>query len=332
MRRSWVKEGWVAWLLILAARIGPCHPKFKGDWVRDPSPHRPFNPGDFDMIFFQHMRKAGGTTVASFLRQAAKHHKLKSSSCCTRGSATVTVDNASSHGPRTLLVTNLREPVDRAWSEFLFEGRWPHTFRDNIGGRHLRARGMRTTATAKTYSQWCEGAERTNAYFKQHELGTTPPRPCHPTGTGPGSPCAREVFLWQCCSECLVKWLGALGPDIQKAGTERPWASYPIGLAHQRRALETIKRFHLVVLLEKLHSPDYQDWLTGLFGPDFRPSGRGGRGAFEWHHRPGTAASALAGMSPKAQALPTTLDRRTRDEMVAANPRDIALFEALLGR
>jgi hypothetical protein len=70
-------------------------------------------------IFFGHMRKAGGSTLHSYLKAVARKYNL-----------TFVVKEATKFeipGKRgdTLYITHMRDPVTRAISHFSYENRWP---------------------------------------------------------------------------------------------------------------------------------------------------------------------------------------------------------------
>lgn len=74
---------------------------------------------EIDSIVMLHMRKAGGTSLKSFLHKVGRKHKVK-----------VNVTEAPFVPPdpevqgNTLYITHIREPVARAISHYKYEGRW----------------------------------------------------------------------------------------------------------------------------------------------------------------------------------------------------------------
>jgi hypothetical protein len=69
-----------------------------------------------------HFRKAGGTSLRSFVRELAKHYSIDSS--VAEGHSLDASDYFEAAATE-LHLTSLRDPIARIKSSYLFEGRWP---------------------------------------------------------------------------------------------------------------------------------------------------------------------------------------------------------------
>jgi hypothetical protein len=87
-------------------------------------PTTPFNMSRYTCIFFYHTRKAGGTAMRQWLKQAADKHNL---TFVAKEGHLLQDDDLQDDA---LHVTILRDPVDRAISSYWFEGRWPQKERN----------------------------------------------------------------------------------------------------------------------------------------------------------------------------------------------------------
>jgi hypothetical protein len=78
----------------------------------------PANGHKINRIFFLHMRKAGGTTIRRYLLKVAKHYNLTFEAREGKQTREIPMD------ANTLYVTNVREPVERAISNYKYDLRW----------------------------------------------------------------------------------------------------------------------------------------------------------------------------------------------------------------
>ena len=230
--------------------------------------HRPFNLSDFDTIYVQHMRKAGGSTVRNFLQQVAGHcHKsfavvegpaFNASRVRrdTLGEPTKGNGHPHSHpkGPRrSLLVTHLREPVHRAWSSFRFEGEWPQV----LG--HEAETNKRYPNMSRSVDTPCPGprGKLCAAQSVDEWINVTCP-------DSQGRPRPRKY--WQCSCECYHKWLGAQ-QQAAEDGRHTPDLKVVTQASHAA-AKATLDSFHLVLVMEMLHLPEYRRWVLDLLQPE----------------------------------------------------------------
>jgi len=73
-------------------------------------------PTSTNGIYWFHIRKSGGTTVGNWLRKVAKSKNMSFSR--TEG------DVLNKTKESDVWVTTIRDPVDRIWSQYLYDGKW----------------------------------------------------------------------------------------------------------------------------------------------------------------------------------------------------------------
>ena len=211
------------------------------------------NRNTYDSIFFFHSRKAGGRSVRAYLNKVAKIHRVPY--CEIEGVAyrpddylydgyhefnpLTTIKATGCPGKRPLRVSNLREPVARAWSSYIYEGRWPVKVKAE----------QRTIDTAVPFETWVTKTNLSRMEFlwlaKQNKS---------------------KVVLDKCASECYCMWFGA------SAGGDGKCAP---SIAIRTLYVD----FDLVLLAERLQDEGYMNEvsrLLGAYGPDgklLRPSG-----------------------------------------------------------
>ena len=124
---------------------------------------------------------------------------------------------------RVFAITNLREPTARVWSSYRFEGQWVHGQSEKLK--------QRTAENHVDFDAWAARVEE-----RGKNLG-------------------RPNALWQCVSNCYCKLFGG------KRDLERIIDLERILARNCSRALETLRRFHLVIVLERLDDEAYLDRL-----------------------------------------------------------------------
>jgi len=192
----------------------------------------PYN-GKYNKIYYQHSRKAAGTTLAFWLACVAKYHNMTFETDEDWSFQRYRLDKE----PNTFFVTSLREPISRILSSYKYEGRWKITDRE------------RTTATAKSFMDWMrETEERShdNAFCKA------------PACDGEKEECFR-CNLHACNSNYYSKLFGS------KSESKRPWILTDDNV---REAKINMLRFNKVVEVEKLPQPSYLQQLQELFNAE----------------------------------------------------------------
>ena len=124
---------------------------------------------------------------------------------------------------RVFAITNLREPTARVWSDYRFEGQWVHGQSEKLK--------QRTAENHVDFDAWAARVEE-----RGKNLG-------------------RPNALWQCVSNCYCKLFGGKRDQERIIDLERILAR------NCSRALETLRRFHLVIVLERLDDEAYLDRL-----------------------------------------------------------------------
>ena len=179
---------------------------------------QPLSRDHYDRILFHHTRKAGGTSLRTFLAHAANHHGLP-----IRVREGEMVNETELFGDdRVFTITNLREPTARVWSSYRFEGQWVHGQTEKFS--------KRTAENHVDFDAWVTRVEEQGKNLRSKRLG-------------------RPNALWQCVSNCYCKLFG---------GTR---SLRRILAGNCSRALETLRRFHLVIILERLGDEVYLDRL-----------------------------------------------------------------------
>lgn len=184
---------------------------------------QPLSRERYSRIVFHHTRKAGGTSLRKLLAAAANHHGLP---ILVREGQMVN-ETELFGDDRVFAITNLREPTARVWSDYLFEGQWVHGQSEKLK--------QRTAENHVDFDAWAARVEER------------------------GKNLARPNALWTCVSNCYCKLFG--GRRGGKRDLERILDLGRILAGNCSRALETLRRFHLVIVLERLDDEAYLDRL-----------------------------------------------------------------------
>ena len=185
-------------------------------------------------IVFGHMRKAGGTTIMSYLRKVKKTYKLQ----------LVSYEGGCIERPGTrndtLYITHIRNPVERAITHFKYSERWDCEC----------LVGKKKKICPPTWKPTEENAKSMEEWLKQ----------------GDGCQWRKvEQRLWHCSSNCFIKWLNHQnhGHDIC---ADKPGSHHSVNSSHYQSALGTAKKFHLIIQTEKLRDEEYVESLENYFG------------------------------------------------------------------
>ena len=95
----------------------------------------------------------------------------------------------------------------------------------------------------------------------------------------------RDAVLWSCVSDCQTKWFGGWYPD---RAHNFSWALQPVPnmSALYEAAVESLSRFHVVVIAERLAEPGYARRLAAFFNMSDPP---------RFRKPPGVSRQTLAG-------------------------------------
>ena len=204
--------------VVLQSSLSPlCNPTL-------PPEHTPIK-----RIVFGHMRKAGGTTIMKYLKKVKKVYNLKlvsyEAGCIERP------------GTRndTLYITHIRNPVERAVTNFKYSERWDC--------RCLVGNQKRCPPTWKPTE---ENAKSMKEWLKQ------------------GDKCWKGM-LYDCNSNCFIKWLNHQN-DGHDICADKPGTHHSVNSSHYQSALGTAKKFHLIIQTEKLRDEEYVESLENYFG------------------------------------------------------------------
>jgi len=176
------------------------------------------------------MRKAGGTTIVNYLRKVEKAYNL----------TLVSFEGGDIERPGTrndtLYVSHIRDPVERAITNFKYSGRWSCQW---LVYKHRR--------NPKTWTPTLENAKHINDWINQAKL------------------CNRNQFnakkrLWNCASNCFVRWL-----NHPIGHCDNPFSQYANSTQYQS-ALEKARGFHLIIQTVKLQDKEYIKSLERYFG------------------------------------------------------------------
>lgn len=210
-----------------------------------------------DHVFYYHTRKAAGTTLVKWVRAVAfsknktftsdegfvfdrNHPQPMFPAVETAAAAAASSENKAKI--RTLYVTSLRPPVDRALSSYSFEF------------AHAKKGRVRTIPEFVRYSKRMRRNEKWD----------------NRVGRGP----LLKGHCWICADECYSKWFG--WPTLPRSPEENdPQRQY----AYQHNttmALQVLERFD-IIFMKNLKFRHYMDWLLRHFDttiqvPHFRPT------------------------------------------------------------
>jgi len=184
-------------------------------------------------IVFGHMRKAGGTTILSFLNKVKDKYKLE----------LVSYEGGCIERPGTrndtLYITHIRNPVERAITDFKYSGRWNCQW---MVYKHKRrpSTWLPTEENARSMEGWLKKGD---GYMT---LGG-------------------DKTLWNCRSNCFIKWLNRQHNEhdicVDKHGSH-----HSVNSSHYESALGTAQKFHLIIQTEKLRDKEYVQSLDNYFG------------------------------------------------------------------
>lgn len=138
----------------------------------------------------------------------------------------------------TLYMVNLREPVARALSQYKYDVRW-------------NCKNMTNTRLPGT--KWGKNASNTSfTYDNEFTLEQFLEKDQEQM---------RNNRLWVCSHSCYQRWYGQ---DYNCIGSGRTYMS----------TLERLMKYHLIVITEKLHDPQYWEGLTGMFNVSISSKGK----------------------------------------------------------
>ena len=127
----------------------------------------------YDHVYYYHTRKAGGTSLASWVAALAK----KNNKTYSRDEGIVFVEEGIAKKGRVLRVTSLRDPVERAISSFYFD-------------EHQRSHGT-SNATLSEFilrSAYMNEKKKPSKYDKRLQM--------------------KRGWIWRCAANCYSKWFG----------------------------------------------------------------------------------------------------------------------------
>mmetsp|Transcript_12432 Transcript_12432/g.27172 ORF Transcript_12432/g.27172 Transcript_12432/m.27172 type:complete len:444 (-) Transcript_12432:911-2242(-) len=185
-----------------------------------------FNASKFTRLYFYHARKAGGTSLADYFVKVAHHHGLE-----FQVDEWTAAEEPSTSDKETFYVAHLREPVDRAISHFKYQGRW--NCRDLIKMRRKDNPFVPTEDNAQKLESWSH------------------------TGGHNETTCNDGSFkMGNCAVNCYTQWFTGLSCPAFNITTE---VQYEV-------AKSRLLRYNFVVILEKLHDPEYAAAVERYFG------------------------------------------------------------------
>ena len=187
-----------------------------------------------EKIVLVHMRKAGGTSMKSYLREVSKKYNITLQEF--EAERPVLPEDADN---RTLFVTHIREPSARVLSHYKYEMRWKCKFLTDKKSTFVpSAKTSRTTLDAFV--------ERQNIPM---------------TGGG------EKGNVWECSHNCYAKWVTGLcwfeGPFNESTSC---WSRENNEGMLLPRARNVLFSYNLVVVVEWLQNPDYVNAIETLFG------------------------------------------------------------------
>jgi hypothetical protein len=189
--------------------------------------------GRIDRIVFLHMRKAGGTTIWSYLRDVAEKHAITLESY-----EGLSPPSPQERDPSTLFVTHIRDPVARVISHYKYEMRW--------NCKNLTNKKQNFTPTENNTRM------SLNHFIKNSN------RPMF-SGNLKG-------HLWECSHNCYAKWSTGLclheGPynDSQYC-----WSLNSNRGSFLYEARQSLWNYNFIFVTEWLKNPDYVQTIETMF-------------------------------------------------------------------
>ena len=200
-------------------------------------------------VFLQHLRKAGGTLLRSYLvnYRCDVGASRRRESRARAGTARVVVQEqlafntyALAQEPHALFVTCLRDPVDRVVSLYFFEGKWKQKdFRRLNSTAEPLARWIARTAQQSAR----RGAQAAHAMASQ---GAWPPR----------------TRIWEEVAEYYTQIFSGV-------------AAHPATDAHYEAARAALASFDVILILERLATPEGRNDAETLLRAVLPPSTAG---------------------------------------------------------
>lgn len=189
----------------------------------------------FRRIYFYHARKAGGSSMHQYLAKVAAHYDIELKGVEWTGAEEpgTHVDNA------TFYVTHLREPVERSISHFKYQGRWDCkdlSFRWGKKDQEFEP----TERNAQKLETW------------NQTMGHLPVKCKHKRMGGKRH---SNFFLGNCAVNCYTQWF---------SGLSCPEWGIPVDRQY-RVAKEKLRKYNLVVVIEKLKDPKYVRAIEDIF-------------------------------------------------------------------
>ena len=205
---------------------------WRNDWVSPACrPHRRLNNTPrIQRLYFAHTRKAGGSTLRTFLAQVAKTH----------GWTWVVTEGKAAEAPvrnDTFYVTNLRAPVARILSSYKYEGRW--LCKELVQKKKNKNNNASFVPTA-------ENSQTLEEYISQYDASSLRINCINATGKS-------SRFLWKCSENCYMRWFAQDFNCLQN-----PYESY-------RTAMEKLMQYHLIVVTERMQDSSYTARLARMF-------------------------------------------------------------------
>ena len=197
-------------------------------------------------LYFRHMRKAGGSTVRRFFERNLKlQNKYNSFIAMEWGVFPVPCFEISSS---TIFVTALRNPVERAFSEFRYGG----------AGRHLRSDNTTMlrqwmSPTKESLQELARGLKR-GIYLDNYYVRALTGR------------CLPRKHLDRIEDSLPCKWGGAYGGGCRPEDIDRPVDENLFELA-----TAVLSRFDMCLILEWFDKPALTDWLHKKLGSPSAP-------------------------------------------------------------
>jgi Sulfotransferase family len=186
-------------------------------------------------IVFLHMRKAGGTTFWSYLRDVANKYNLKLE--VYEGVQPPIPEEQNDN--TTLFITSIREPVSRVLSHYKYEMRWNCNILTNKKAGFIPTK-------KNTRMSLHHFVEATNAPMKHGEL---------------------KGHLWECSHNCYAKWSTGLCWDEGKHNeTEYCWSLNHTAHSLLSDARRSLYAYNLVFVMEWLKNTEYVRSIETMFG------------------------------------------------------------------